>query len=333
MKTTKIPQSALAFGIALLALSATQCAAQTAQTPQTRAPLQDSAFASVAGQVRNPCADSGNASLLGVLQSGQTCFEASVLSDDIVFFLSQGLSAEQTVRMMVSEYASIVAPHAFRTANRPRLGDETAPVEVVIFSDFQCPYCARAAQTMHKIAENHAGDASIVFKQMPLVRIHPYAAAAAVVTAFAHEKGQFWTAHDDIFAHQSAISADYLSKLLETLGAAPEDVFDPVKGQPYGVVVIEDMADAEKADVGGTPSVFIDGVFVQGGANYDRVSARIQAVRYAQQAGLARAHAPETSETAAHAESGSEENAGEAPNAAQTPPDAQTPAPADAPDI
>ncbi len=331
MKSIKIPQSVLVSGIAFLALSATQCAAQTAQTPQTRAPLQDSAFASVAGQVRNPCSDSGKASLLGVLQSGQTCFEASVLSDDIVFFLSQGLSADQTVRMMVSEYESIVAPHAFRTENRPRLGEETAPVEVVIFSDFQCPYCARAAQTMHKIAQSHPGDASIVFKQMPLVRIHPYAAAAAVVTAFAHEKGQFWTAHDAIFEHQSAISADYLAKLLETLGASPEDVFDPVKGQPYGVVVIEDMADAEKADVGGTPSVFIDGVYVQGGSNFGRVSARIQAVRYAQQAGFARAHAPETSETAANAASGSAENiinAGEAPNGA-----AETPAPADAPDI
>ena len=231
----------LQIALALLALSTTQCATQTAaQTlaPTARAPIDDDAFAAIASQVRNPCKNiPEKASLLGALQSDRVCYEASILADDIVFFKSQGLNADQTTKMIVAEYESIVAPHAFRTDGRPRMGSNSAPVEVVIFSDFQCPFCARAAKTMHRIAERYPQDASIVFKQMPLVSIHPYAAAAAVV-------------------------------------------------------IVEDMADAEKADIAGTPTVFVDGVHIQGGANFERVAARIEAIRYAQNASLDRTHMP-----------------------------------------
>ena len=283
----------LQIALALLALSTTQCATQTAaQTlaPTARAPIDDDAFAAIASQVRNPCKNiPEKASLLGALQSDRVCYEASILADDIVFFKSQGLNADQTTKMIVAEYESIVAPHAFRTDGRPRMGSNSAPVEVVIFSDFQCPFCARAAKTMHRIAERYPQDASIVFKQMPLVSIHPYAAAAAVVTTFANEKDMFWQIHDTLFDDQKSISASLLTKQIERLGATPEDVFDPVKGQRLAVVIVEDMADAENA---GTPTVFVDGVHIQGGANFERVAARIEAIRYAQNASLDRTHMP-----------------------------------------
>lgn len=289
-------KSFLQIALALLALSTTQCATQTAaQTlaPTTRAPIDDDTFAAIASQVRNPCKNiPERASLLGALQSDRVCYEASILADDIVFFKSQGLNADQTIKMMVAEYESIVAPHAFRTDGRPRMGSNSAPVEVVIFSDFQCPFCARAAKTMHRIAERYPQDASIVFKQMPLVSIHPYAAAAAVVTTFANEKDMFWQIHDTLFDDQKSISASFLTKQIERLGATPEDVFDPVKGQRLAVVIVEDMADAEKADIAGTPTVFVDGVHIQGGANFERVAARIEAIRYAQNASLERTHLP-----------------------------------------
>lgn len=277
---------------AVLALSTTQCAAQTS-APSARAPIHDDVFASIASQVRNPCKNiPEKASLIGVLQSDQTCYEASILADDIVFFTAQGLSASQTIDMMVSEYESIIDPQAFRTDNRPRLGNGDAPVEIVVFSDFECPYCARAAKTLNSVAERYPSDVSVVFKQMPLVTIHPHAAAAAVVTTFAHEKGMFWQIHDTLFENQESLSADFITKQLERLDARPEDVFDPEKGQPYAVVIVEDLADAEKADVAGTPTVYVDGVRIQGGANFDRVVARIEAVRHAQKSSLTRTHQP-----------------------------------------
>ena len=120
----------LQIALALLALSTTQCATQTAaQTlaPTARAPIDD-AFAAIASQVRNPCKNiPEKASLLGALQSDRVCYEASILADDIVFFKSQGLNADQTTKMIVAEYESIVAPHAFRTDGRPRMGNAATP--------------------------------------------------------------------------------------------------------------------------------------------------------------------------------------------------------------
>lgn len=275
---------AFLFTLFLTVLTTTQCAAQT-QTPNY--PTQDDNFRSIAAQIRNPCTSvADKASLLGVLENGNTCYEASLLADDIVFFLSQDMPSQQVVSLVSSEYEALITPYDFRLEDRPRLGASDAPVQIVVFSDFQCPFCARAAKTLHQIADARKDDVAIFFKQLPLVSIHPYAAPAAVVSTFAQSKGDFWRIHDALFDAQKNLSADLLSNLLESMGTTPQDVFDPVKGEPYARIIVEDMADAEKANVGGTPSIYVNGALIQGGANYNRLNARINAVLKAKDNGL-----------------------------------------------
>lgn len=272
------------LGIALLtAVSLTACATAPktgANLPQSLNAAGQSDFLDIAREIANPCVEeelSQYATLEDVIEAGKTCHEASILSDDMAFFLSNGISKLKTQGIIKAEAKAMSAPVEFKTKDRPRIGNAAAPVEVVVFSDFQCPFCARAAETVHKVYEARPEAVSFVFKQMPLTSIHPYAAAAALVSVYAHTRDKFWETHDRLFEEQSALGPEKLTEILEQLGASPDDLFDPIKGQAYGTVVVEDVEDAKKAGVAGTPSFYVNGVAIESGGHYERLLARIDA--------------------------------------------------------
>lgn len=271
----------LLLASALFMLGATHCAAQSASlVPANLSSAKQASFRAIASEIKNPCVEEELASyetLESVLDAGKTCHEAAILSSEISYFLSIDMDEMRIRGMVKSEAKGLAAPSEFALENRPRLGNASAPVEIVVFSDFQCPFCARAAQTMHKAYDARPDQISIVFKQMPLTGIHQYAAAAALVSVYAHTQGRFWEVHDKLFESQKEMSPDKLVSILESIGASQEDVFDPIKGQAYGVTVIEDIEDAKKAGVDGTPAFYVNGVSIEGGGNLERLLARVDA--------------------------------------------------------
>lgn len=90
-------------------------------------------------------------------------------------------------------------PVAVDIANAPFKGSENAPVTIVEFSDFECPYCQRAIPTVKQIEEAYKDQVKLVYKQLPLVQIHPNAQRAAEASLCAHEQGKFWEMHDKLF--------------------------------------------------------------------------------------------------------------------------------------
>ncbi len=276
MKTTKTILSAC-----VLCLMTTHCAAQsTSLVPSSLSSANQSAFREIARDMSNPCVEETlqeYATLEALLDAGKTCHEAYILSSEIEFFLTHDVDKLQTKGIVKDEAKHLLMPVELNLENRPRLGEASAPVEIVLFSDFQCPFCARAATTVHKVYSERPDAVSIVFKQMPLTSIHPYAAAASLVSVFAAEKGKFWEVHDQMFSNQKELSPTYFEQILKSLGAETDDLFDPINGQKYGVVVIEDIEDARKAGVEGTPSFYINGVAIESGGNYERLMARVNA--------------------------------------------------------
>lgn len=260
---------------------APHCAAQGG-APLPLSASQRAVFDGIAQDVPNPCAP-GDGTLASLLRAGKSCRGASILSSDIVFFMNSGVEPLRISGMVSKEARGMQSPQSFDVAGRARLGQAGAPVEIVIFSDFQCPYCARAAQTVGRVYEARPGAVTVVFKHMPLTGIHPYAAAAAVIGAYAQSVGRFWEIHDRFFASQQSMGADFLNETMALLGVDKEVVFDPVKGQPYGVVVVEDMADARRAGVEGTPTVFVNGVEISGASHYERLLSLVDAIVAAQE--------------------------------------------------
>lgn len=151
------------------------------------------------------------------------------------------------------------------------LGPKDAPVTLVLFSDFQCPFCSQMATgLMRDILPTEGDKVRLIFRNFPLP-MHPWARAAAEITACAQAQNDkyFWPLHDYIFSHQREISIDNMtSKLSEQ--AAAIDGFDPVRfktcvdKKETASKVDRDVAFGNEMKVSGTPTLFINGQRVSG---------------------------------------------------------------------
>lgn len=161
------------------------------------------------------------------------------------------------------------------TANLPFRGQPEAPVTIVEYSDFQCPYCARGAVTVHQILEKYPNDVKFVFQHFPL-EFHPWAKPAAIAaTCAANQKPEaFWTLHDKYFAEQKAITPDnVLEKSKEYLAGTGVDMAEwsqcaeDKESEAYKAVtatVETEMATGKRLGVTGTPGFFVNGQFLSG---------------------------------------------------------------------
>jgi protein-disulfide isomerase len=135
------------------------------------------------------------------------------------------------------------------------MGSRSAKVAVILFSDFQCPFCARAERELLPELESRyikTGKVLLVWYHDPL-RIHPLARGAAEATECAGRQGQFWQLHDWAFAHQAEIAADPLRTAAEGLGLDMSRFDKCVAGEAADKVK-SDVALAEKIEVPGTPA-------------------------------------------------------------------------------
>ena len=103
-------------------------------------------------------------------------------------------------------------------ATDPSLGRASAPVTVIEFSDFQCPFCQRVAPTLKQVRETYGDKVRIVWKDFPLTQIHPQAFKAGEAAHCAGEQGKFWEYHDRLFANQQPLQPDDLKKHAAELG-------------------------------------------------------------------------------------------------------------------
>ncbi|HLA77803.1 MAG TPA: thioredoxin domain-containing protein [Vicinamibacteria bacterium] len=151
----------------------------------------------------------------------------------------------------------------------PALGPQDAPVTLVMFSDFQCPYCSKTAPVLHRLAEKYGSKLRIVFRDFPLLQIHKDAAKAAEAATCAAEQGKFWEMHDKLFANQGALQVDALKKRAAELGldtAAFDGCLDSGK---HTAEWQQDTADAQRYGVTGTPAAFVNGRLLAGAVPID----------------------------------------------------------------
>ncbi len=143
-------------------------------------------------------------------------------------------------------------------------GSSDAPVTIVEFSDFQCPYCQRASLSLGPLLEKYKGKVRLAFRDFPLEELHPQAEVAALASRCAAEQGKFWEYHDMLFVNQTQLSAPDLKKYAST-AALDQAKFDScLDGRKYASQIDADVTAGRTAGVAGTPSFFINGVFLTG---------------------------------------------------------------------
>jgi protein-disulfide isomerase len=138
------------------------------------------------------------------------------------------------------------------------LGDPDAPVTLLEYGDYECPYCAAAAPVLRQLVEESGGNVRLAFRNFPIADRHPYALTAALAAEAAGAQGAFWEMHELLFARQDRLDDAALRAYAEELGLDGSRVVGEA-AQPFGDRVEADFATGVAAGVQGTPTVFIDG--------------------------------------------------------------------------
>ena len=154
-------------------------------------------------------------------------------------------------------------------AGNPAKGPEGAPVTVIEFSDFQCPFCARVNPTLTKLQEAYAGKVRVVFRDLPLLNIHKNAGHAAEAAHCANDQGKFWEMHDRLFANQQKRAPAELKEHAVALGLDATAFNQCLDSGKYTPEWRRDAEDASRLGLSGTPAFFINGRLLTGAQPYE----------------------------------------------------------------
>lgn len=144
----------------------------------------------------------------------------------------------------------------------PVRGPAEAPVTIVVFSDFECPYCERGHRTLQALEREYPGQLRLVYKAFPL-EFHGHAMIAALMARSAQEQGKFWEFYDRLFS-QKGLDMDRLTAYAREAGLDMGKVQGDLEALRWGTAVQKDMRQGRKLGVTGTPSYFINGRYLNG---------------------------------------------------------------------
>lgn len=157
----------------------------------------------------------------------------------------------------------------------PMKGPADAKVTVVIFSDFQCPFCSKVVTPLQEIEKAYAKEVRFVFKQFPLP-FHPHALLAAQASLAAHEQGKFWPMHDKLFANQAQLQRADLERYAQEIGLDMNRFRTALDQEKWKEQVMREMVEARNTTVvNGTPGFLINGHFVGGAKDFAGFKAEI----------------------------------------------------------
>jgi protein-disulfide isomerase len=140
------------------------------------------------------------------------------------------------------------------------IGNDDAPVTLVEYGDYQCPYCAAAHPIVKQILARHGNNLRFVFRHFPLVEMHPLAEPAAETAEFADSHEQFWQMHDAIYTNQRSLSIALLIALAANLDLSTIELRDALASHRFLPKIQADFAGGVRSGVNGTPTFFINGV-------------------------------------------------------------------------
>jgi protein-disulfide isomerase len=154
------------------------------------------------------------------------------------------------------------------------LGPSDAPVTIVEFSDFQCPYCEMAVEPIKKLIAKHPGKIRFIYRYFPLTGIHADAFQSAVASECAALQGKFWEFHDLLFDNQDSLNSESLQGYAQELGLDKESFAVCINSETVAEAVRQDMADGEKYQVTGTPTFFLNNRMVMSVAELEALVAQ-----------------------------------------------------------
>lgn len=205
----------------------------------------------------SPC--EGDLSLLETLEKPDPCAKALRALGFIYRHILEGYGREDVLDQYVARFKQ-VEPVKLDLEGCPDTGPEDAKVTITVFSDFQCPFCRKAAGALTELKEQRGDDVRIVFKHFPLTKLHPEAMNAALAAAAAHLQGRFWEMHDELYALEVQIDPDAMEEAAEGAGLDVERWREDLESPEVLDLVNRDLKQAQDLHLDGTPTIFVDGM-------------------------------------------------------------------------
>jgi protein-disulfide isomerase len=157
---------------------------------------------------------------------------------------------------------------AVSAGNSPSRGSSSAPIELIEFADFQCPYCQAVSPTLKRVLDTYGDRIRFVYRNFPLAN-HPQARPAAEAAQCANEQGKFWPFHDRLFGEPGKLSDEDLKKTAAALGMDAAQFNKCVDERKYRTIVETDTRAGTDAGVTGTPAFFVNGRLLSGAQPFD----------------------------------------------------------------
>lgn len=155
-------------------------------------------------------------------------------------------------------------------------GREDAPVTLLEYGDFECPYCGQAFPIVKHIQQELGNDLQFVFRHFPLSEVHPHASQVAHAAEAAGKQGKFWEMHDMLFEHQDALEDEDLVGYADELELDTKVFIDDFESPAVAKKVQEDFMSGVRSGVNGTPTFFINGVRFDEGYDYDTLLSALE---------------------------------------------------------
>jgi Na+/H+ antiporter NhaA len=158
-------------------------------------------------------------------------------------------------------------------------GPESAPVTLVEYGDYECPYCGQAEVVIRELLDEFGDELRYVWRHLPLNDVHRNAQMAAEATEAAASQEAFWPMHDRLLAAQDELRPDDLTQVAEELGLDVDRFWSEVRRRDHAVRIARDVASADASGVAGTPSFFINGRRHQGAYDIQTLTAAVRRAR------------------------------------------------------
>jgi protein-disulfide isomerase len=161
----------------------------------------------------------------------------------------------------------------------PAFGPKNAPITIVEFSDYQCPYCVSwHEQVYHRLISEYGDKIRFVYRDFPLTQIHPGAQPAAEAANCALDQDKYWEYHDAIFSGNYDLTRDGFLKIASDLGLEPKSFAECIDTNKYADEVQTDLQDGVSVGVQSTPTFFINGFQVVGAQPYENFKSVIDQI-------------------------------------------------------
>ena len=137
-------------------------------------------------------------------------------------------------------------------------GAKDAEVPIVVFSDYQCPYCAKMGPLLDQVLRKHPKQVKVVYKSFPL-GMHQFAKQAAEAALAANKQGKFWEFHDELYKNLRSLSNQKIDEIAKELGLNMDQFHQDMKSEEVRKLILRDMEEGREAKVRGTPTIFVGG--------------------------------------------------------------------------